>query len=467
MCTWLLESPTSLFLILTTVVDLSFSLPREGVAVPKLGDLKLQHLHLLFRHGDRSPIVNAFNTSIPFEKLWPSGYGQLTKTGIVQEFQLGRWLRQKYGTFIPLSYNASEFHMRSTDVDRTLMSAQAVLAGVYENVTSPLKPYGVSWTPIPVHTVKQTNDVLLSVADCPRLNLLRNLQMQSEAARDYESKHQRLFDLLSQVSGRKIDRTNLWELHDMAVCMKANKMSLPEWCTKEVLDEMTEVESFYWTMKYAGTPEILRLEFGVFINALVTHINAIINCAVSPMFNRTTPLSVQHVLAYSAHDIQVSYLLSALGVFDGNLINYGSAVIIELFGPDPPAFPSDYYMRVLYKRGWTDTKGEYLPMPMCASELTEPGCRVDRVLQYLDPLAMGPDSFLRECTFSTQRSAGPSGIALHSVFTPYHSPVSVMCVVTLVLVGVCVVVAVAVYFTCRFCGSGRDVPYALLQTADP
>ncbi|CAL8069941.1 unnamed protein product [Calicophoron daubneyi] len=396
MCTWLLESPTSLFLILTTVVDLSFSLPREGVAVPKLGDLKLQHLHLLFRHGDRSPIVNAFNTSIPFEKLWPSGYGQLTKTGIVQEFQLGRWLRQKYGTFIPLSYNASEFHMRSTDVDRTLMSAQAVLAGVYENVTSPLKPYGVSWTPIPVHTVKQTNDVLLSVADCPRLNLLRNLQMQSEAARDYESKHQRLFDLLSQVSGRKIDRTNLWELHDMAVCMKANKMSLPEWCTKEVLDEMTEVESFYWTLMYLSTKDIIRLEIGVFLHSFVKHIQAIMKRTDSP----TVPdhhLSTQHTMAYSAHDTDVSYILAAFNLSDKQMVPYSATIVFELFGPPGPAPPSSYIIRLRYKRGWNDDIAEYLQFPCCSDRSAEIGCQFDRWKKYVKPLLLSTEEFLSSC----------------------------------------------------------------------
>ncbi|KAF8561965.1 hypothetical protein P879_10699 [Paragonimus westermani] len=125
--------------------------------------LKLQHIHVLFRHGDRTPLVDPINKDVPFITTWPLGSGQLTEKGILQEYELGQWLRKKYGNFIPEKYNGSDFHMRSTDVDRTLMSAQCVSAGVFHNSSSPLQPFGINWRPIPVHTVSQMTSLRRSV----------------------------------------------------------------------------------------------------------------------------------------------------------------------------------------------------------------------------------------------------------------------------------------------------------------
>ncbi|VDP29137.1 unnamed protein product [Echinostoma caproni] len=140
-------------------------------SVAQHSELKLQHLHLLFRHGDRSPINRRIIDQSTFNKLWPHGYGQLTDIGIEQEFELGRWMRKKYGNFIPSEYNASDFHMRSTDIDRTLMSAESVIAGVFLNSSTPLAGYGIHWRPIPVHTVPEVGLQMTFVSSF----LMRNL----------------------------------------------------------------------------------------------------------------------------------------------------------------------------------------------------------------------------------------------------------------------------------------------------
>ncbi|PNI96161.1 ACPP isoform 2, partial [Pan troglodytes] len=113
---------------------------------------ELKFVTLVFRHGDRSPI-DTFPTDPIKESSWPQGFGQLTQV-----------------------------YIRSTDVDRTLMSAMTNLAALFP-------PEGVSiwnpvllWQPIPVHTVPLSEDQLLYLPfrNCPRFQELESETLKSE-----------------------------------------------------------------------------------------------------------------------------------------------------------------------------------------------------------------------------------------------------------------------------------------------
>ena len=84
-------------------------------------------------------------------------------------------LRYGEGKFLSEVYNENEILVRSTDVDRTLMSAQANLAGLYPPEGYMQWNPNLVWQPIPVHTVPQHMDHLLSSehTSCPRLTKLR------------------------------------------------------------------------------------------------------------------------------------------------------------------------------------------------------------------------------------------------------------------------------------------------------
>ena len=71
--------------------------------------------------------------------------------GVEQQHRLGAYIRTRYGTLLSSMYHPSEVVVRSTDVDRTLMSAQSNLVGLYPvlNTTSDKVPI----QPIPIHTV--------------------------------------------------------------------------------------------------------------------------------------------------------------------------------------------------------------------------------------------------------------------------------------------------------------------------
>ena len=75
----------------------------------------------------------------------------MTARGIEQQHHLGGVIRRRYNSLLSPNYTRSEIVVRSTDVDRTLMSAQSNLVGLYP-VSDP--PAGtVPIQPIPIHTV--------------------------------------------------------------------------------------------------------------------------------------------------------------------------------------------------------------------------------------------------------------------------------------------------------------------------
>jgi len=77
--------------------------------------------------------------------------GQLTIAGIEQHHRLGKFIRNRYQSLLSPNYTASEIVVRSTDVDRTLMSAQSNLVGLYPVIDPPIDKVPIQ--PIPIHTV--------------------------------------------------------------------------------------------------------------------------------------------------------------------------------------------------------------------------------------------------------------------------------------------------------------------------
>ena len=78
-------------------------------------------------------------------------------------------------------YSETDIYVRSTDVDRTLMSAMSNLAGLYPPKGNQIWNPSILWQPIPVHTKPKSEDNLLSThAECPKFNYLFDEMMKSE-----------------------------------------------------------------------------------------------------------------------------------------------------------------------------------------------------------------------------------------------------------------------------------------------
>ncbi|XP_054846900.1 prostatic acid phosphatase-like [Eublepharis macularius] len=138
------------------------------------------HIRNIFRHGDRTPF-ESYPTNLYQESDWPQGYGQLTTLGIQQQYELGQYLRERCGYFLSIDYKREEIFVLSTDYDRTIMSAQATLAGLYPPTGGQIWNPQILWQPIPVHTVPQSPDYLHSpIPGCPRYDRIQNETIKSK-----------------------------------------------------------------------------------------------------------------------------------------------------------------------------------------------------------------------------------------------------------------------------------------------
>ena len=133
------------------------------------------NLHFVFehfRHGARTPTkyVNTQTLTDIFGQSW-DGNGELTQTGIVQQYILGLQDKKAYGNFYNENFDPREFLVYSTNLNRTLMSAQAHLAGMFSDQSVSLPdlpkemypPIDVSfqlngtmnYVPVPIHTYEE------------------------------------------------------------------------------------------------------------------------------------------------------------------------------------------------------------------------------------------------------------------------------------------------------------------------
>lgn len=167
---------------------------------------------LVHRHGDRSP-VSFLPTDGANNAHWLEGPGQLTPIGMQQLHALGVSLRERYVTsddLFPGMYSRRHVHVRSTDLDRTLMSAQSLLQGLFPPGTGPDDHTGTpaltadDLQPVPVHTVRKADDALLrgyADAACPMFSHLRNAQHGTQAWIDLETSHANFIEQARTLSG--------------------------------------------------------------------------------------------------------------------------------------------------------------------------------------------------------------------------------------------------------------------------
>ncbi|KAK6732377.1 hypothetical protein RB195_016640 [Necator americanus] len=310
---------------------------------------RLLMVQVVWRHGDRAPVMT-YPTDQHQEEAWPNGWGELTTLGMRQQYALGRVLHKRYinssDPLIGRRYSSKQVYIRSTDVNRTLISAYANVAGMfYEG--EPGKDYPGhgnwphGWTPVPVHTLPASEDHAGNVfAPCPRAEQLDEELKKSAEYKKLEEDNKEFLDFLSEKTGMKVGLQEIYLIHDVHHIEMIYGLSQPAWLTATVsqrLRNLTQLTNeFTYGIGKPYVPELIRLRGGPMLRSITDLMNHKLSC-LNEEKSKPDCKWINNIkyYAYSAHDTTVAALLATFGdeeeVIRGGLPRYTASVAVELW----------------------------------------------------------------------------------------------------------------------------------------
>lgn len=114
-----------------------------------------------------------------------------------------------------MTSKANEIYVLSSDLDRTIMSAQLNLAGLFPTNKSQTNwNPDINWQPVPLHTIAMEDDNIIRMKrKCPRFyEMFDDFIHNSELMKKINTENADLFKDLSQKSGENI--TTIMEIDD-------------------------------------------------------------------------------------------------------------------------------------------------------------------------------------------------------------------------------------------------------------
>ncbi|EGG17832.1 component of the counting factor complex [Cavenderia fasciculata] len=329
--------------------------------------MTLRMVQILTRHGDRTPLYNPLtiqmndwncslstymypspndqdasinSPSILFRKVylpnreyWPGNCsnGQLTTLGWEQHQQVGTVFRQlyveKYGLLSPDGLDLSEVWVRSTDVPRTLQSAQSEINALYPpNTNGGVNPIDV----LDIHTMDDYYENMYSpnAQLCPILNSLGNNATNSKP---YQIFVQQTAQLRQQImSALKVKSfPGFYNFMDLFFATQCHDLPLPNGITEEIVNA-TYQAAFFEDSYPLSFPMISRLGMSTFLEELLDNIRNFINGDISYKY-----------MLFSGHDDSVGPFVNLFNIYR-EWAPYASHVELELWQDDSS---SEYYLQ--------------------------------------------------------------------------------------------------------------------------
>ncbi|KAI6185061.1 Histidine acid phosphatase [Aphelenchoides bicaudatus] len=168
-----------------------------------------------------------------------------------QSLQLGKKLRTKYidmHKLVSPYFSTKEVYFRSSDTNRTLLSAMINSIGFYGNgrrgIDYPgIDGWPVGYVPVPVHTIAWKEDNLFNqYIRCTRAEIARKLLIQSPFYRSLKMKTKSLFDELSRITNKTTTLENCYFLYDAWHVHRLYNVPMPPEFTDDLYAQFEEVE---------------------------------------------------------------------------------------------------------------------------------------------------------------------------------------------------------------------------------
>jgi lysosomal acid phosphatase len=259
----------------------------------------------VIRHGDRAPIDPI--PTAPY--IGPVRLGELTPTGMEQEYRLGCKLHDRYthlNHLLPEHYSSETMYVRSTDIDRTLISAECALLGLYPQGTGPTvnskAALPFSYQPIPIHTKPRQEDNLLIVDFNPKLVPTVDQYVHSTAIwKEKDASLQPKLAHWNAATGMHMDGLrSVAGLGDTIHIYKLHHVALPKELTEpDVTQILNDTE---WAFAESFKPHQ--------VGDLVSH--ELLKTITDYLEQATQQKSKLKYVLFSAHDTTISSLMSIL-----------------------------------------------------------------------------------------------------------------------------------------------------------
>uniref|UniRef100_A0A1B6D2U7 acid phosphatase n=1 Tax=Clastoptera arizonana TaxID=38151 RepID=A0A1B6D2U7_9HEMI len=297
------------------------------------------------RHGVRAPAYDYPTNPYSSKAHWPNGAGELTSLGKMQMYKLGTKFREIYNGFLNENYVSSEFRSFSTLIERTMQSAEALLAGLYPPKSYQIWNNDLAWQPIPVFPNYLDKEKIATTPElCPAFTNFQKTAIKLAENKSAESS--KIIEYMLRNSGFNTSSMfHLYVLWDVLTCQKYSGLELPEWA-KEVYP--APFKDVYKTPLYAfliGNDEMVRLLAGPMVNSFIESMQKKMN---------DTQNKERKMLFYSSHDNTLLAILTSFGFKNIEPVQFAMTILLELHSNS--LTPSGYEIKLFFIDGTTEDR---------------------------------------------------------------------------------------------------------------
>ncbi|XP_076251275.1 venom acid phosphatase Acph-1-like [Rhynchophorus ferrugineus] len=310
-------------------------------------------VHVMHRHGDRAPDSNIYSSNpIANESFFqPFGYGGLYTRGKTTAYRVGVALRAQYRNFLGESFTNKYLQAKTTNTDRTKMSLQLVLAGLWPPSREEKFWPCLNWQPIPYNY--EIFDRELSATNvCYGFHTMRDAVVNSTSIQEALTRYNDVFEYLSNYTGQDFRTTS--KVFDMYLNLQAQEAygyPVEDWLRPVYPDLLRRITVDQYYIETNST-DLKKFTSGFLLKKIVADSQDKINGVLYP--------EQRKMFVYSAHERNLAHMLITLGIFDEKVPPFGSYILYEL------RYIDGVYGFKIYYQNWTTNEPKLMVLPGCS-----------------------------------------------------------------------------------------------------
>jgi len=373
------------------IIILLFSLLFSFIFSSSESHNKTRFVFKIFRHGARAPFTDKKGIDALLN-YWKEGNYKITSLGIRQEYVMGLHDRIKYSKYLDEKFSPKEIKAMSSNADRTIISANAYLMGLYNkqfkeeftssqrinsippiyddiDIQSIEKEYSDFFSPnniqlIPVHILKEANRLNFFKENCPfaekvfqkNLNLSEIVNFYTKFNQTYGEELCKLLKIPYPKSKTHFmnhkevfwfsDSINNAYIHDKEITiLKNSSINMDE--LLKVAHESIYIDNFYY---FAGDKQMSMVYSTSLLQEIIKLMKARVEIDEKEGLKQTYDAKNTKFVIYALHDYDLtSVFVSLSSIFNLNITffpTFSSSITLELVycGNEENVNKDDFYI---------------------------------------------------------------------------------------------------------------------------